>query len=99
MDYDEGEAEVRTTMQNDVSGDHSTVSAKGSELSDEWTQRGFAVISWAGPLPLLHGFFLPKWEAENELRRIRTMSVDLKVGLCIVDARLTFMAKKGQEDA
>ena len=62
-------------------------------MGREWSQSGFALISWAGPLPLVHQFCGGKLEAEDAERRIlKELPEELREGLKIVESRLTFTA-------
>jgi hypothetical protein len=55
-----------------------------------WQQDGFLVLSDAG-VPLYHGFFTTRWEAENKLKEVQALpEAELKNGATIVPARLWF---------
>lgn len=56
-----------------------------------WEQRGFALVSRCGHLPLLHSFHLPRWEAERA-REVaqQTLPEELRAGLGVVEATLHF---------
>ena len=75
--------------------------AQGSELSAgldragvrTWRQEGFAVVANSpihDGLPVVEGFYLPKWEAESRLRQINDCPSELQLELQIVPATLIF---------
>ncbi len=53
-----------------------------------WNQAGFVPVSQAGPLPMLHGFFLTRWEAEAAAKELRVLSEELHRNAQIVPAGL-----------
>lgn len=60
-------------------------------IKSEWGQPGFVVVSGAaGELPMTHGFYLGKWEAENRLRQLNDCPEELRVDAEILPARLVF---------
>lgn len=55
-----------------------------------WQQEGWLVLADAG-MPLFHGFFLTRWEAENKLKEVQALpEAELRYGATIVPARLWF---------
>jgi hypothetical protein len=64
----------------------------------EYQQRGFAVLSFAGKLPMVHSFHLPEWEANNAKVEAEKLPPHLKEQLQVVPAVLSFTAS-GEADA
>ncbi len=55
-----------------------------------WQQDGFLVLSDAG-VPLYHGFFTTRWEADSKLKEVQALpEAELKYGATVVPARLWF---------
>jgi len=58
---------------------------------NEWKQLGFMVVSGeAGALPMTHGFYLAKWEAESRLRQLNDCPEELRIEAEVIPATLIF---------
>jgi len=60
----------------------------------EWKQKGFAVVSVARAgqkaMPMVHSFSSAEWEAQSDKRKAEQLPENLREGLEIVPATLTF---------
>ena len=61
----------------------------------EYKQRGFALLSFAGLLPMVHSFHLPEWEANNAKVEADKLPPHLKDRIQVVPAELSFAVDGG----
>lgn len=62
-----------------------------------WEQKGFAVVSFVGPLPMVHSFHMPEWEAKSAMGELHGLPAHLIDRLQVLPATLTFQADGGGE--
>ncbi|MFK4706031.1 hypothetical protein ABIC83_002870 [Roseateles asaccharophilus] len=65
------------------------------DIKRAWSQNGFAVVSRVAPdggagLPLIHGMFLPEWEAKQCLERIADHPALLGLDAAVVPIKISF---------
>jgi hypothetical protein len=58
-------------------------------------QRGWALVSFAGELPMVHSFHLPEWEAGHAKQAAQALPPHLRDRLQVVPAVLNFTADAG----
>lgn len=98
---DEAAATLRMRHNEGPSGERlapahaSTATPVADPLALAWHQEGFAVVSRVSApgrpdLPMVHGFFLPEWQATGHLASLAALPQELREDAAVVRARLTF---------